>query len=68
MLVLSRKAGQAICIGPDITVRVLAVTGNPGAEIVKIGLEAPQEVNIIRTELKEKLEARGEYEAGRGYP
>ena len=47
MLVLSRKADQVIKIGDNITVRILGVKGNS----VRIGFEAPKEVDIVRGEL-----------------
>lgn len=50
MLVLTRtaKAGkQAIKIGDDITVTVLSIKGN----VVRIGVEAPRDVRIVRKEL-----------------
>ena len=47
MLVLSRKADQEIKIGDNITVRILGVKGNT----VRIGFEAPKEVDIVRGEL-----------------
>jgi carbon storage regulator len=47
MLVLSRKRGQIVCIGEDITVMCLGVCG----QIVKIGIEAPPSVRILRGEL-----------------
>ncbi len=52
MLVLSRKAGQKIHIGPDITASILEVTG----KFVRIGVEAPDSVNILRNEVKEQIE------------
>ncbi len=48
MLVLSRKAGERINIGNDITVEVRRVSGNR----VTIALHAPKEVRILRGELK----------------
>ena len=47
MLVLSRKAEQSIVINGEITVRIITVRGN----VVRIGIEAPQEVPIHRGEL-----------------
>ena len=52
MLVLSRKAGQKIHIGPDITISILEVTG----KFVRIGVQAPDSVNILRDEVKEQIE------------
>lgn len=47
MLVLSRKMGETICIGDDIEVTVMRMNGNR----VKIGIEAPHDVHIVRKEL-----------------
>jgi carbon storage regulator len=47
MLVLSRKSDQEIRIGDDIRLTVLKVKGNT----VRIGIEAPSEVRIMRGEL-----------------
>lgn len=47
MLILSRKEGDLIRIGDDIVVRVLGIKGS----VVRLGLEAPAEVPILRGEL-----------------
>jgi carbon storage regulator len=47
MLVLSRKPGEKILIGDNVTVTVVAVVGNR----VKLALEAPSDVTILRGEL-----------------
>jgi carbon storage regulator len=47
MLVLSRKLGESLQIGDNITVTVLAVHGR----IVRLGIEAPPQVRILRGEL-----------------
>ena len=49
MLVLRRKAGEAIVLNGVITIHVLAVEG----ERVKLGISAPPEVVIVRSELLE---------------
>jgi carbon storage regulator len=49
MLVLSRKMGEEILIGDDIRVTVVEVTGGR----VKIGIQAPNDVAIFRSELRE---------------
>jgi carbon storage regulator len=46
MLVLARKASEAIKIGDDITVKVIAIRGGQ----VKIGIEAPSGIRIVRIE------------------
>jgi carbon storage regulator len=52
MLVLSRKIGERIWIGDDIAVTVVRITGGG----VRLGIEAPSELPVIREELKLKLE------------
>ena len=51
MLVLTRKAGEKITIGDNIVLSVLSVEGN----IVKIGIDAPREVTILRMEVLEQV-------------
>ena len=48
MLVLSRKATECIYIGDSVVVTLLEIRGN----IVRIGIEAPKEVHILRGELR----------------
>ena len=47
MLILSRKLDESIIIGNDIEVKVVSIDGSS----VKIGIEAPKDVDIIRYEL-----------------
>ena len=47
MLVLSRKIGQQIMIGQDITIKIVDVQG----ENVRIAIEAPKEIKIYRGEI-----------------
>ena len=49
MLVLSRKPLQSIMIGPDIKITIVKVERNQ----VRIGIEAPRELTILRDELVE---------------
>ncbi|HEV3081765.1 MAG TPA: carbon storage regulator [Gemmataceae bacterium] len=49
MLVLSRKPGEKLCIDGNIVVTVLEVKGNR----VRIGIEAPDGVRVLRGELYE---------------
>ena len=53
MLVLSRKAGERILIGEDVVINIVRI----GPNTVKIGIEAPKSVNIIREELCETVGA-----------
>jgi carbon storage regulator len=47
MLVLSRKPGEKVVMGSDITVTVLEVHGNH----VRLGFDAPDQIRILRGEL-----------------
>ena len=51
MLILARKTGESIKIGDNITLEVISVAGNT----VKIGIEAPKEVGILRKELYDMI-------------
>jgi len=50
MLVLSRKVGERIVIGDNITLVISKVNGNR----VTIGIEAPRDVKVVRGELEEE--------------
>ena len=50
MLVLSRKEGERLMIGDDITIVVSKLNGNR----VSIGIEAPKDLRIVREELNEQ--------------
>lgn len=47
MLVLSRKPGEKILIGDNVTVTIVRI----GPNTVRIGIEAPKDMNIVREEL-----------------
>jgi carbon storage regulator len=51
MLVLTRKTKQQIQIGPHITITILQIKG----QAVRVGIEAPRDVCVLRTELAERL-------------
>jgi carbon storage regulator len=53
MLVLSRKIGQRILIGPNIYVKVIEIRGNR----VKLGFEGPDDVPIHREEVAVQMAA-----------
>lgn len=52
MLVLSRKPGEKVLIGDQISVTIVRISGGG----VRIGIEAPMELPIVREELKQKME------------
>jgi carbon storage regulator len=56
MLVLSRKAGQQIQIGDSIVVTVVRIS----PQEVRIGVDAPPEVDVVRNELFDAAEQRCE--------
>jgi carbon storage regulator len=47
MLVLGRKVGERIVVGKDIRITVTMIRG----DLVRIGIEAPRQVTILREEL-----------------
>ena len=58
MLVISRQAGESFRVGDNVEVRILSVRGGTA----KIGVIAPREIGIFRTEL-----ARINHEASKGW-
>lgn len=53
MLVLSRKVGESIVIGDDITVSILEIRG----DLIRVGINAPRSVKVHRQEVFEAIEA-----------
>lgn len=51
MLILTRKLNEEIKIDSDITIKVISISENS----VKIGIDAPKDIQIIRAELYEKI-------------
>lgn len=62
MLVITRKTSESILIGDDIEIVVTEI----GAERVKIGIQAPRGVPIVRKELLETQELNREASAASG--
>jgi carbon storage regulator len=60
MLILTRRVGEALKIGNEVTVTVLAVKGNQ----VRVGISAPREVAVHRQEIFERIQREGDRRAG----
>ena len=58
MLILTRRVGETLMIGDEVTVTVLGVKGNQ----VRIGINAPKTVAVHREEIYQRI--KGENEAG----
>mgnify|MGYP001170901852 CR=1 FL=1 len=64
MLVLSRKVGERILIGDQISVTVVRVAGGG----VRLGIEAPDELPVIREELQKQMDAADALNASKTPP
>lgn len=63
MLVLSRRVGERVMIGPDIEVTVVAVHGDR----IRLGFAAPRDVPIHRLEVHERIQSE-QRDAQKAFP
>ncbi|MCR9105997.1 MAG: carbon storage regulator CsrA [Gammaproteobacteria bacterium] len=56
MLILTRRVGESLMVGDEITVTVLGVKGNQ----VRIGVDAPRDVAVHREEIYSRIQDDGE--------
>lgn len=52
MLILTRRVGETLMVGDDVTVTVLGVKGNQ----VRVGVNAPKEVSVHREEIYQRIQ------------
>ncbi|MCU7816483.1 MAG: carbon storage regulator CsrA [Candidatus Thiodiazotropha sp. (ex Lucinoma kastoroae)] len=59
MLILTRRVGETLMIGDEVTVTVLGVKGNQ----VRIGVNAPRDVTVHREEIYERIKREQQSES-----
>jgi carbon storage regulator len=56
MLILSRRPGESLTIGDNIVVTVVSINGNQ----IRLGIEAPRDVRVLRDEIYKALRAENQ--------
>ena len=64
MLILTRRVGETLMIGDEVSVTVLGVKGNQ----VRVGIQAPKSVAVHREEIYKRIQREREQSAEGGHP
>jgi carbon storage regulator len=59
VLILTRRIGETLMIGNDVTVTILGIKGNP----VRVGISAPKDVEVHREEVYKRIQAEDSQES-----